>query len=113
MEERRQEIRRILEAVPDSIKDVIIKYQGCKPLSAVTVDVNSMGMAFISKDKSGLNIDIGAKAHIRFDMLNLDLNGDTVYSYPLPDERLRIGVLFKSEKSIKQYYKILDEAAQA
>ncbi len=111
MDERRLEVRMVLETVPENLKNVVIKYPGLKPISATTVDVNSMGMAFISKEKVDMNVEIGQQVIISFECMNSDVKGNTVYSYPIPDARFRIGVLFKNDKSIKQYYKILKDAA--
>ncbi len=106
-EERRQEERTMLGSIPDDLKDVLIKYPGSRPFPATTVDVSSIGMAFISNDKIENNLEIGKQVTIRFNCINSDIKGSTVYCYPIPDSRKRIGVLFKNEKSIRRYYKML------
>jgi hypothetical protein len=113
MDERRLEIRMILDAVPESLKNAVIRYPGIKAISSNTVDINSVGMAFISKDRLDRELEIGKLVTISFDSWNTDVKGYIVYSYPIADERLRIGVLFKNDKSIRQYYKILKDASQS
>ncbi len=112
MEERRQEIRTILDSMPDSMKKVEIKPDGMKNCPAVTVDISSIGMAFMTTGKPERNLEIGSQVVIHFNEPNYTLKANVVYSYPVLDSYSRIGVLFKKDNAIKQFYKMLDKAME-
>ena len=110
MVEKRFEIRTILNNIPENLKTAVINYPGLAPFKAEICDINSEGMAFISIGVLDKKLEDGKEISVRFDRMNFDLKGKTIYSYPIVEARQRIGVLFKNKNDMIEYNKMLKDA---
>jgi hypothetical protein len=108
-EERRQEIRTLYDSIPAAMKELQVKSGMFKTYHAATVDISSLGLAFVTSDKVESDLTPGQQITIHFE--NLTIKANIVYSYPIADARVRIGVIFKDEQSMKQYYKFLQKSS--
>jgi hypothetical protein len=111
-EERRQEIRTLYDSIPEAMKNIQVKSGMFKNYTAITVDISSLGLAFVTSDLVENDLTPGQQVTVHFDKSNSTVKANIVYSYPIADSRVRIGVIFKDEKSMQDYYKFLQKSSE-
>lgn len=109
MEERRKEVRTLYDSVPHSMKKIQIRIGLFKTYAATTSDISCIGMSFTTVEKLGHDMDSGKQVTIYFDQLNSEVKAKIVHSYKVDETKSRIGIIFTDDKSMKQYYKLLQK----
>ncbi len=111
MEERRKEIRTMFDTIPEEIRELKIKTGLFKDHPVSTVDISSIGMAFIAEEAIYEEIKNTKNIFVCFTNPNRSIKAKTVYAYPIVNSKVRIGIIFEEDGSIRQYHDILKKSS--